>query len=433
MTGRMQNQECSPTDTAQLASQAWAAYDTNRIRECFALMKTLESADPGNADIKALQNAIRNDIERDLDDARALLDQAATSEDGKKYRKAAEIVLTKVLRVDPENDEAKVLLQSMQSASPLPESRVSAPAEARVVEAPAVERPVMPTPEVARPVETFQANHRSQNDYPATEEAPYSDDTYSAPQSHTASREREEIPFTAATGLFDSLEKNKKRSNFKIPYGIIAFVLVVAGAFFVMQSRRTKSTVVEPASQPDTSNRQSFQPRDTKPAPPPPVVPAPSNTTTPVPQATPAAAAVPPAIDPATQATTGKLAVSSPTAAEIYIANKYVGSTPTTLQLPVGRQTVEYRHDELKTVVTHDIKANATTTASVTFPITVQVNAKPWAQVFLEGTPRRALGQTPLGGVTVPIGGVLVFENPNFASKTYRVTDKDTAVQVDFQ
>jgi hypothetical protein len=62
-----------------------------------------------------------------------------------------------------------------------------------------------------------------------------------------------------------------------------------------------------------------------------------------------------------------------------------------------------------------------------------QVNAKPWAQVFLDGTPRRALGQTPLSGVTVPMGGVLIFENPNFTSKSYRITDKDSAIQVDFQ
>ena len=102
-----------------------------------------------------------------------------------------------------------------------------------------------------------------------------------------------------------------------------------------------------------------------------------------------------------------------------------------TVQLPAGRHTVEYRHGDLRTVLTHDIRTNQTTTASVGFQVTVQVNAKPWAQVFLDGASRRALGQTPLG-VTVPIGGVLVFENPNFTSKSYRITDKDTAIQVNF-
>jgi hypothetical protein len=128
----------------------------------------------------------------------------------------------------------------------------------------------------------------------------------------------------------------------------------------------------------------------------------------------------------------GKLSVTSPTQAEIYLGNRYLGSTPTTLQLPVGRQTLEYRHGDLRTVVTYTIKPNATTTTTVTFQMTVQINAKPWAQVSLEGSPRRPLGQTPLSGVVAPIGGVLVFENPNFPTKSYRITDTDSAIQVNF-
>jgi hypothetical protein len=62
----------------------------------------------------------------------------------------------------------------------------------------------------------------------------------------------------------------------------------------------------------------------------------------------------------------------------------------------------------------------------------VQINAKPWAQVFLEDGTRRPLGQTPLSGVAVPIGGVLAFENPNFSTKSYRITEKDTSIQVNF-
>jgi PEGA domain-containing protein len=128
----------------------------------------------------------------------------------------------------------------------------------------------------------------------------------------------------------------------------------------------------------------------------------------------------------------GRLAVSSTIPAEIYLGNKNLGSTPTTVQLPAGRQTLEYRHGDLRTVVNHTIKPNETISAAITFQVTVQINAKPWAQVFLEGTPRRPLGQTPLSGITVPVSSVLVFENPNFPSKTYRVTEKDTAVQVNF-
>jgi hypothetical protein len=129
----------------------------------------------------------------------------------------------------------------------------------------------------------------------------------------------------------------------------------------------------------------------------------------------------------------GKLAVTSSTPAEIYQGDKRLGATPMTLQLPVGKQAIEYRLGDLRTVVNHDIKADKTTNATVTFQTTIQINAKPWAQVFVDGAQRRALGQTPLSGVSVPVGSVLVFENPNFASKTHRVTENDTAVQMDFQ
>jgi hypothetical protein len=83
-------------------------------------------------------------------------------------------------------------------------------------------------------------------------------------------------------------------------------------------------------------------------------------------------------------------------------------------------------------VLTSQVKANETTAVSVTFPVTVQINAKPWAQVFLDDGAKRPLGQTPLSGVTVPIGSILAFENPNFASKSYRITESDTAIQVNF-
>jgi hypothetical protein len=133
-----------------------------------------------------------------------------------------------------------------------------------------------------------------------------------------------------------------------------------------------------------------------------------------------------------TPAENGRLAVSSPTATDIYIDGQFAGSTPTTLPLSSGRHTIEYRHGDLRSVISSEIKPNETTSVSVTFPVTVQINAKPWAQVFLEDGARRPLGQTPLSGVAIPIGSVLAFENPNFPTKTHRVTEKDTAIQVNF-
>src|SRR5262245_4669141 len=105
----MLNQEGTQTDMAELAARARAAYEDNRVRECLALTKELTQADPGNAEAHLLQSAIRADMQRDLKDARAFIEQAASDKDGGKYRKAAEIIILKTLHLDPENQEAKAL------------------------------------------------------------------------------------------------------------------------------------------------------------------------------------------------------------------------------------------------------------------------------------------------------------------------------------
>ena len=102
-----------------------------------------------------------------------------------------------------------------------------------------------------------------------------------------------------------------------------------------------------------------------------------------------------------------------------------VGSAPVSLELPAGTHTLEYRHGNLRKSLTHTINSNETTRAMVTFDVTVQINSRPWAEVFLDGVERKALGQTPLSSVRVPIGGVLIFENPQFQAKRYRVTGSE--------
>jgi hypothetical protein len=112
--------------------------------------------------------------------------------------------------------------------------------------------------------------------------------------------------------------------------------------------------------------------------------------------------------------------------------DQLVGSAPTTLVLPVGNQNIEYRHEDMRKVMTHAIRTNETTTAMVTFDVTVQINAKPWAQVSIDGAKRQPLGQTPLSDVRVPIGSSLIFENPNFPAKSYRVTGRESQIRVSF-
>lgn len=83
-------------------------------------------ADPENAEAKALQSAIRSDIQRNLDDARALLEDSRRHDNLREHRKAAEILLLKILYLDPEHEEAKNLLSSAKGLS----QPVSAPVPA---------------------------------------------------------------------------------------------------------------------------------------------------------------------------------------------------------------------------------------------------------------------------------------------------------------
>jgi hypothetical protein len=117
---------------------------------------------------------------------------------------------------------------------------------------------------------------------------------------------------------------------------------------------------------------------------------------------------------------------------EIFKDGEYLGSTPISLELPPGTHVLEYRHQNLRNTVTHVVRSNETTRSMITFELTMKVNARPWAQVFLEGTTRRSLGQTPLSDVRVPIGSTLIFRHPNFPEKSYRVTGRDTAIQIVF-
>jgi len=128
----------------------------------------------------------------------------------------------------------------------------------------------------------------------------------------------------------------------------------------------------------------------------------------------------------------GTLAVSSPTSVDIYRDDVYLGSAPVSLDLPAGTQVLEYRHGNLRRSVAHIIQSNETTKAMITFEVTVQINSRPWAEVYIDGAERKGLGQTPLSNVRVPIGSVLLFENPRFQTKKYRVTGNETGIQIVF-
>jgi hypothetical protein len=127
----------------------------------------------------------------------------------------------------------------------------------------------------------------------------------------------------------------------------------------------------------------------------------------------------------------GRLAITSPSQVEVYSGGRFVGSTPLTLELPVGEHTLEYRYEAGQRHMTHLVRQNETTPVSVPTDIVVAINAQPWAEVFVRDSDIIPLGQTPLT-VRIPVGSLIIFRHPKFSDKTYRVTSKDTTISASF-
>jgi hypothetical protein len=98
--------------------------------------------------------------------------------------------------------------------------------------------------------------------------------------------------------------------------------------------------------------------------------------------------------------------------------------------LPVGTQELEFVNENVgyRARRTVTIQAGKTTSVGLNPPSgTVNINAVPWAEVWLEG---QRLGETPLGNLRVPIGSrELIFRHPDLGERraTVLVTLKEPA------
>ena len=73
----------------------------------------------------------------------------------------------------------------------------------------------------------------------------------------------------------------------------------------------------------------------------------------------------------------GTLAVSSLVPVEIYLDNNHVGTTPVTLELPVGTYTFEYRYGNLRKTSVNVIKSNEVTRATAAFDVSIESGTSP--------------------------------------------------------
>ena len=324
-----------------------------------------------------MRSSIRMEMHLDLENARVLFRDAHLKDTPQRYSEAGNTVLRKILSMDPDSEEAKALLSEIQPPVPVaPPPRMvkqqpPMPGKSFRLHVATERRQWIPNVLVIISIVLVVAALPSLISKPNAAEAT---------RPLAGSRRALKLDENNIVRLADSLSRDLTRTS-----SVLASI--VSGV-----KETAEPTPVPAAPRPDLRPPEA----------------------------------------PVVLAASGNLAVSSPTSVDIYMGDQYIGSSPITVEMSPGTYTFEYRHEGLRKSVTHVINSNETTRAMINFDVSVEINAKPWAEVFLDGTERKPLGQTPMSEVRVPIGGVLVFQNPKFEAKKYQVTGRERAIQIVF-
>ena len=134
----------------------------------------------------------------------------------------------------------------------------------------------------------------------------------------------------------------------------------------------------------------------------------------------------------------GALRLSSPFELQVIEGEQVLGSSGQgPVALAVGRHEFDLVNAALGFRSRRVVEITAGQTLAMAVPRPngdVSINALPWAEVWLDGT---ALGQTPLGKVSVPIGEhEILFRHPNFGEQREKVivrSDRLTLVSANFR
>jgi hypothetical protein len=119
----------------------------------------------------------------------------------------------------------------------------------------------------------------------------------------------------------------------------------------------------------------------------------------------------------------GLLAFAAPVPMQVFERGRLIGTTESeTLMLAVGAHDLEFVNDAVgyrsrRTVTVQP--GRTTTTRLETPPGALNINAAPWAEVWIDN---QRMGETPLANVKVPIGTrEVVFRHPEFGERRTRV------------
>lgn len=128
----------------------------------------------------------------------------------------------------------------------------------------------------------------------------------------------------------------------------------------------------------------------------------------------------------AASASGGWLTIQTPIDMDILQEGRVLGSSRMDrVMLPVGSHRIEFANAGLEVSVAQTVQIAAGKTVNLAIPLPsgrLSVNAVPWADVSLDGV---AVGTTPLGDLTVPIGShEIVFRHPQLGERRQIVTVK---------
>jgi hypothetical protein len=127
----------------------------------------------------------------------------------------------------------------------------------------------------------------------------------------------------------------------------------------------------------------------------------------------------------------GSVAVTAPVPMQVLLKGRVVATTEAeSFMLPVGTQELEFVNKNVGYQARRTVTVQAGRTATVRLDApsgTVNINAVPWAEVWMDG---QRLGETPLGNLQAPIGSrELIFRHPDLGERrtTVFITLKEPA------
>ena len=432
---------------SELVQMARQAFEERRRKQSLVLATAILKIDPENREALVIQSWVSEDLKKDLDSA-AIQVEEARRENALGLWDRAERLVRGTLAVDPDNEEAKKLLAEVIPAqralaevrqhediaySPMvPNPRASV--KRRVVASIGIAAVVVAVLVFAlrKPAEKSNAEQTQEDDNNVLDSAiAPGGDSNAANEIQVASLEFFVVPQRGVQLSVDNSPAQPVPQKIELPPGPHRLVFTADGyareevsETLIAGTNRVLPIVMKsitPEVLPSIVGGGKRESASVAAKPIPPV-----SNVIPEPSSDRSIAA------PATVEAKGSLAISAAVPVGVYLAGKELGTTPITIELPPGLQTLEYRYENLSKTASYIFRSNETTATTIVFEVNLRINARPWAQVSIEGPQGRTLGQTPLSNITVAAGSVLVFQNPNFPEKKHRVTGTDSTIQLSF-